>query len=108
RSENLRARELHSGVLEELSASFDSEIEPLVVEIAGVQHRLTGTAALQHAELRALLRRLYREEAGLLSEEPDAPAEPGSLRWPDGFETVRWQQAELETLRWQQGLDTVP
>ena len=41
---------LHTETLEELSVSFEEEVTPLVVEVAGVQHRLTGTAAVQYAE----------------------------------------------------------
>ncbi|HEX6998343.1 MAG TPA: hypothetical protein VF322_09365 [Gammaproteobacteria bacterium] len=61
----VREKDLHAAALEELSASFDDEIAPLTVDIAGVQHRLTGTAELQYAELRELLRLLFAEETGL-------------------------------------------
>lgn len=43
RAETLRGRDLHASVLEELSQSFDDEVKPMVVELEGVQHRLTGT-----------------------------------------------------------------
>ena len=39
-------KRLHTDTLEELSSSFDDDIEPMVVEIQGTQHRLTGTAEL--------------------------------------------------------------
>ena len=59
-----QGRRLHAETLEELSESFDDEAEPLVVEIAGVQHRLTGTAEVQYAEWRELLRQLFIDETG--------------------------------------------
>jgi hypothetical protein len=69
-------RRLHAEQLEELSTSFDDDIKPLVVNIEGTQHRLTGTAELQYEEWRQLLRQLYIEETGFVPEmdmyvEPD-------------------------------------
>ncbi|HEU4618293.1 MAG TPA: hypothetical protein VFV10_09640 [Gammaproteobacteria bacterium] len=56
---------LHVAALEELSASFDNEVEPLVVEINGTQHRLSGTAEAQYEEWRDLLERMFDTEAGV-------------------------------------------
>lgn len=55
---------LHTAALEELSESFDDEAHPLVVEIAGVQRRLTGTAEMQFVEWRELLQQMFKSEAG--------------------------------------------
>ena len=37
----------------------------MVVEIDGIQHRLTGTARAQYEDWRGLLRRIFKEETGL-------------------------------------------
>jgi hypothetical protein len=69
-------KQLHIETLEELSVSFEEEVTPLVVEIAGVQHRLTGTAAVQYAEWRDLLRQMYISETGFVPEDVAIYAEP--------------------------------
>jgi hypothetical protein len=69
-------KQLHIETLEELSVSFDEEVTPLVVEVAGVQHRLTGTAAVQYAEWRDLLRQLYISETGFVPEDVEIYVEP--------------------------------
>ncbi|MED5535218.1 MAG: hypothetical protein VX690_05930 [Pseudomonadota bacterium] len=61
-------RRLHTASLEELSSSFDEEVRPMVVDIEGVQHRLTGTADAQYEEWRELLLQLYQSETGLVPE----------------------------------------
>lgn len=58
-------KQLHSEALEELSASFDAELEPMVVEIDGIQHRFSGTAEAQYEEWRGLLRQIFEDETGL-------------------------------------------
>lgn len=62
-------KQLHVEALEELSSSFDGEVEPLVVNVQGTAHRLTGTADVQYREWKDLLRELYLTETGF------APAE---------------------------------
>ena len=52
--------------MEELSTSFDDEVKPMVVEIEGTQHRLTGTADAQYEEWRNLLLELYLAETGFV------------------------------------------
>jgi hypothetical protein len=69
-------KRLHTETLEELSSSFDDEVEPLVVEIQGTQHRLTGTAAVQYREWRDLLRQTYINETGFVPEDVNIYAEP--------------------------------
>jgi hypothetical protein len=57
-------RRLHTEAMEELSTSFDDEVKPMVVEIEGTQHRLTGTADAQYEEWKGLLLDLYAAETG--------------------------------------------
>lgn len=61
-------KRLHTESLEELSVSFDEEVKPMVVNIQGTQHRLTGTADAQYAEWRDLLLELYTAETGFVPE----------------------------------------
>lgn len=61
-------KQLHTASLEELSASFDDEVKPMVVDIEGTQHRFTGTADVQYQEWRELLRELYISETGFVPE----------------------------------------
>jgi hypothetical protein len=83
-------KRLHAEALEELSTSFDDDVKPLVVEIEGTQHRLTGTAEIQYEEWRELLRQLYLQETGFaadiefLAEEPEPPEAVAA----DGLEPV--------------------
>jgi hypothetical protein len=51
-------------VLEELSSSFDEEVEPTVLELDGVEHRLVGTAEVQYAEWVDLLHSMFIAERG--------------------------------------------
>jgi hypothetical protein len=55
--------------IEELGSSFASEARPLVVEVEGQTHELTGSAEAQFAKWRVLLRRIYAAETGLV--DPD-------------------------------------
>jgi hypothetical protein len=85
RASQVRKQEkrIHTETLEELSADFDKTIEPMVVEIQGTQHRLTGTAEAQYDEWRNLLRQIFISESGFVPEEvaiytepePEAPVE---------------------------------
>jgi hypothetical protein len=61
-------KRLHTESLEELSESFEDEVAPMVVEVQGTQHRLTGTAEAQYAEWRDLLQRLFISETGFAPE----------------------------------------
>jgi hypothetical protein len=85
RASQVRKQEkrLHTQTLEELSSSFEDDIQPMVVEIQGTQHRLTGTADAQYDEWRSLLRQIFISESGFVPEdvaiytepEPEAPVE---------------------------------
>ena len=56
---------IHKDVIEELSISFTSEAEPLVVEVVGETVRLTGSAEEQYQKWREMLREIYASETGL-------------------------------------------
>jgi hypothetical protein len=61
---------IHRDAIEELDASFSAEAKPLVVEVEGETHELTGSAEAQYAQWRALLRRIYASETGLVDTDP--------------------------------------
>jgi hypothetical protein len=63
---------IHKEALKELAASFDAEIEPLLVEVEGRTLRLEGSAETQYAEWRRLLAQIFAEETGLPLD-PDDP-----------------------------------
>lgn len=56
--------DIHRDAIIELDESFSSEARPLVVEVEGETHELTGSAEAQYAEWRALLKRIYVSETG--------------------------------------------
>ena len=56
--------EIHRDTIIELDESFSSEAKPLVVEVEGEVHELTGSAEVQYAQWRALLKRIYASETG--------------------------------------------
>jgi hypothetical protein len=56
---------IHKDVIEELSLSFSSEAQPLVVEVVGETVRLTGSAEEQYQKWREMLRDIYASETGL-------------------------------------------
>jgi hypothetical protein len=78
RTSSVRRQEkrLHTETLEELSVSFDDEVEPMVVEIQGTQHRLTGTAEVQYQEWRELLQQMFTTETGFVPEDMAIYSEP--------------------------------
>jgi len=59
-------KQIHIDALEELGASFESEASPMVVEVEGETHRLTGSVDAQYAKWRDLLRRIHASETGLV------------------------------------------
>jgi hypothetical protein len=65
---------MHSDSLKQLGQSFQSEVQPMVVEVEGRTLQLTGTAEEQFHEWRRLLKELYENETGLAVEAPDAAA----------------------------------
>ncbi|RLA34820.1 MAG: hypothetical protein DRR03_06260 [Gammaproteobacteria bacterium] len=56
---------IHSDAIAELGESFSAEAQPLVVEVEGETHKLTGSAEMQYAQWRGLLKRIYAAETGL-------------------------------------------
>jgi hypothetical protein len=61
---------IHRDAIEELGESFSAETRPLVVEVEGETHELTGSAEVQYNKWRGLLKRIYASETGL-NGEPD-------------------------------------
>jgi hypothetical protein len=57
--------EIHVDAIAELDESFSSEARPMVVEVEGQTHELTGSAEVQYAKWRALLKRIHITETGL-------------------------------------------
>ncbi len=56
---------IHRDAITELDESFSSEARPMVVEVEGETHELTGSAEVQYTKWRALLKRIYASETGL-------------------------------------------
>ena len=56
---------MHSDSLKQLGESFQSEVQPMVIEVEGRTLQLKGTAEEQFQEWRKLLRELYENETGL-------------------------------------------
>ncbi len=55
---------VHAQALKELSETFQSEVQPQVVDVEGRTLRLTGSADEQYREWQKLLHELYLEETG--------------------------------------------
>ena len=66
---------IHIDAIEELDVSFESEASPMVIDVEGETHRLTGSAEEQYAQWRELLHRIHVTETGL-PVETDRPATP--------------------------------
>jgi len=56
--------DIHRDSIIELDESFSTEARPLVVEVEGETHELTGSAEVQYSKWRALLKRIYISETG--------------------------------------------
>jgi hypothetical protein len=56
---------IHAESLKQLGDSFQTEVQPMVVDIEGRTLQLKGSAEEQYAEWRQLLRELYENETGL-------------------------------------------
>ncbi len=70
---------IHIEALQELGTSFESEVEPLVIDVEGHTLRLTGSVQEQYETWRKLLREMYAAETGL----PVDPNEAGDLKAAD-------------------------
>ncbi|MCP4000106.1 MAG: hypothetical protein GY727_04265 [Gammaproteobacteria bacterium] len=62
--------DMHEDSIRELGKSFDAEVEPLVVEVEGQTHRLTGSAEEKYREWRRLLHDIYATETGGVYDNP--------------------------------------
>ena len=60
--------EIHSAAIKELSESFGSEMQPIVMEFEGKHYELTGSAEEQFKHWRELLRQIYITETGFDSD----------------------------------------
>src|SRR6185503_2200803 len=70
---------VHAQALKELSETFQSEVQPQVVDVEGRTLRLTGSADEQYKEWRELLQQLYLEETGATpTATPASPAGSGT------------------------------
>jgi len=67
---------VHAESLKQLGDSFQSEVQPMVVDVEGRTLQLKGSAEEQYAEWRQLLRELYEHETGLPAG-PTAAVPPG-------------------------------
>ena len=65
---------MHSDSLKQLGESFQSEVQPMVVEVEGRTLQLKGTAEEQYQEWRRLLKELYENETGTAAPATTAPA----------------------------------
>jgi hypothetical protein len=65
---------IHTESLKQLGDSFQSEVQPLVVDVEGRTLELKGSAEQQYAEWRQLLRELYENETGLPATQAAVPA----------------------------------
>jgi len=68
---------IHQEAIEELGVSFSSEAKPMVVEVEGEIHELTGSAEAQYEQWRDLMRKIHTSETGLPPETagPDSPGD---------------------------------
>jgi len=56
--------------MKELGTAFDTEAEPLIIELEGQTIRLTGSAQEKFLEWRKLLKQIYTDETGFLTSTP--------------------------------------
>jgi len=74
---------LHEEEINELGVSFSSEAEPMVVDVDGEIHKLTGSAEEQYTQWRDLMKKIYASETGLAPEiVPEAKSESMDITTP--------------------------
>jgi len=56
---------IHREALQELAASLDAELDPMVIDVEGQTLRLTGSAETQYETWRELLREIFLADSGL-------------------------------------------
>ncbi len=59
---------IHAQALKEVSQSFQAEVSPQVIDVEGRTLRLTGSAEDQYREWRKLLREMYLQDAGAVTQ----------------------------------------
>jgi len=64
---------IHVQALQELGASFDDEVEPMVMEVDGRVLRLAGSVETQYETWRHLLRSIWADETGLPTDPNRSP-----------------------------------
>ncbi len=67
---------MHSETLKQLGDSFQSEVQPMVVDVEGRTLQLRGSAEEQYREWRRLLQELYENETGLPAVSGTSTADP--------------------------------
>jgi hypothetical protein len=73
---------IHTAAIQELATSFNADVASQVVEVEGRTLKLTGTAEEQYREWRELLRQMYLEDTGgvtntaIAAESTTAPTTP--------------------------------
>ncbi len=72
--------QLNEAAIGELSESFGSEMQPVVMELEGRQYELTGSAEQQFRQWKALLRKIYFAETGF---EPEPGGQEGKIDPPE-------------------------
>jgi hypothetical protein len=77
--------DMHKESIRELGESFDSEVEPLVIEVEGQTRRLTGSAEDRYREWRRILNEIYASETGgVMDQDIEPPGqESDSAASPD-------------------------
>ena len=73
---------MHTESLKQLGQSFQSEVQPIVVDIEGRTLQLKGSAEDQYAEWRRLLKELYENETGLPATTAAADSTPAPAGQP--------------------------
>jgi hypothetical protein len=86
---------VHAQALKELSETFQSEVQPQVVDVEGRTLRLTGTAEEQYKEWRELLHQLYLEETGVPGATPPGTT-PATTATPASPSTVADPKAPVK------------
>ena len=69
--------EMHSAAIQELSESFGADMAPVLMDVEGEIHELSGSAQEQYRQWRRLLREIYLRETGLVAPDPIPPETAG-------------------------------
>lgn len=69
--------EMHAAAIQELSESFGADMEPVLMDVQGQTHELSGSAQEQYQQWRSLLREIYLRETGLVPPDEDVPEAAG-------------------------------